>query len=113
MKNFIILVLFAGLFVTASSVSAQSDSQKSKSPAKVETTVNKADTPEAAKACCAKKEAKAGETKACAEKKEACPKSGEKKACCAEKKADAKAPDSSCTNKDASKEAKSCGKKAN
>jgi hypothetical protein len=100
MKKFFILALFVGLFVSANSVWAQNDNKKSKTPAKVEATVKKADTPKAA-ACCA-------------ESKEGCSaKAGGTGACCAEKKTDTKAAASCCTNKEATKETKSSGKKAN
>ena len=103
MKKTFILVLFVSLFVTASSVLAQNDNSKAKTPAKVEKAVKKADAPKAATAAC------------CAENKDGCcaAKAGETKACCAEKKTDSKATASCCTNKEATKETKSSGKKAN
>jgi len=100
MKKFFITVLFVGLFVTANSAWALNNYQQDKAATKVENAENNtAAAKETAKTCTDKKEgctAKACETKACCANK----KNGTKAACCANKTA-------------ATKEAKSCGKKAN
>jgi len=104
MKKFFITILFAGLFVTATSVWAQSGTQKAQTKATTETKAP-------AKACCADKNAsctaKASDKKACCADK----KDGTKAACCANKKDGTKA--ACCTNKSATTDAKSSGKKAN
>jgi len=116
MKKFFITIVFAGLFVMASSVFAQSDAQKAQTKATTETKAPAKVCSADKKACCT---AKAGETKACcADKKDgtkaACcadKKDGTKAACCVDKKDGAKA--ACCTNKSATTDAKSSGKKAN
>ncbi|MCL1933695.1 MAG: hypothetical protein FWF53_07810 [Candidatus Azobacteroides sp.] len=115
MKKFFITVLCMSLFVTVGSVWASGDDNQNDNAAKAKKeNVEK-------KACCeAKAEAKAGETKACCAEKKACceakaeAKTGETKACCAEKKANSTASTATgCTNKEATSETKSCGKKVN
>jgi len=119
MKRFFITILFASLFVTASSVWASGDNQQDKAPVakeKVEKkgSASKNTTP----ACCAEKKAsnnaKAGESKGCcSEKKASCgAKAKETKAGCPGKATCQKAA-SSCTNTEAAKETTSSGKKAN
>jgi hypothetical protein len=106
MRKIFITFLFAGLLLTANSVVWAQD----KAPAKVVNTEKKAAVAkDATKACCAENkaccEAKAGEKKACCDAK-----AGDAKACCAEKKT-CPAATAACTNKEATKETKSAGKK--
>ena len=110
MKRFFITVLFAGLFVTASSVWASGDIQTDKAQTKVEKKEVPAAKAGETKACCADKTAKAGETKACCADKTA--KAGEKKACCSDKTAKAGEKKACCTTKKAATaEVKSSEKK--
>ena len=105
MKRFFIAILCVSLFIIVSSVFASGDNnKKDKASAKVENTVKKTETPKQAEtsACCAQ-----NQTSCCAAK------DGESKACCAEKKTDSKATASCCSNKNATNETKSSGKKAN
>ena len=138
MKRFFITVLCASLFIAIISVWALGNNQQDKAPAKKENVEKKACCAEKKegcpsqaegekKACCTEKKEGCpsqaeGEKKACCkEKKEGCPSQagGEKKACCKEKKegcAETKACPSAaaaaaCTNKAATNETKSCGKK--
>ena len=95
MKKIFITVLCAGLFIMVSNAWASGENEKAKSPAKVETTAKKVETPKKATtaSCCA----------------ESCPmKAADAKACPEEKKADAKAP---AKTEKAAKETKSSGKK--
>jgi len=110
MKRFIITSLFVGLLATASAVWASGDNQKDKVPAKTEkTTATVAPAKGTMSACCAEKK-----DASCAKKDGACTaKTGGKKACCADKKGDAKGTAACCSNKGATNDAKSSGKKAN
>jgi len=112
MKKFIIMVLFAGLFVTANSVWAQSNTQKPKAA----TTVTKAPVSKEATKACAVDNKDATKAACCADKKDgtkpACcadKKDGTKPACCADKK-DGTKP-ACCTSKSATTDTKSSGKK--
>ena len=124
MKRFFTTLVCVSLFVTVCTVWASAQNQQDKAPVKQEAVAKKADaSKDATKACCAEKKENCDAKKACcADKKENCDAKkacceekkndcDAKKPCCAEKKEKPKATASTFTNKDATKDSKSSGKK--
>jgi len=138
MKKLFITALFVGLFVSVSAVWASGDDQKDKSQTTTTAVAKPVVTQGTTKACCSTDKsancAKAGDAKACcAATKDNGTAASDTKACCAAKKGDNataaanvtkpccvnKTSDKSaiaaaaCTNKGATADAKSSGKKVN
>ena len=103
MKRFFIAVLFVGLFVTASSIWAEGDSQKTKAPAKVENAEKKTTPVKRTSTACSSDIKAGGDAKLSITTD-----------CCIDKKVEvsAKTVADCCTNKTAANETKkSSGKK--